>query len=73
MEDRQVMDGLCCPGQGLDFAQQAAGSREGVKHDQADALRDWTLQPTSCYSGGGSGAPFLCSSFPSGSLVSNGF
>lgn len=34
VEDKQVMGSLWCPVKGLDFALQAAGSLEGVKHNQ---------------------------------------
>ena len=65
-----MTEGLWCRGKGLEFAQQVAGSREGVKHYQAYILCDWTLQPTSLYFGGEVGLTFLCppSSFPSGSF-----
>ena len=63
------MEGLWGPGKGLEFAQQVAGSREGVKHGQAYILCNRTLQPTSLYFGGGHGAHLFFALLPPSHLV----
>lgn len=62
-----MMDGLWCPGKGLDFAQQAAGRPEAVKHDQVYTLCNWTLQRVRVAGRGGRGGACLAKVGGSGS------